>query len=138
LHGCIIYDNGWIGPDRYHGPGIYTQNQNGHKWITNNILFANYSTTIQAYGSRNAYVDGFRVVGNISFAPLREGSRAKFLIGGGRPSQDIVVSENILYEVPLQIGYNAPHNEDAIVHDNVIVKAGMSINRYRKVDERNN
>jgi hypothetical protein len=138
LHGCLIYGNGWMGPDRFHGPGIYTQNQTGTKWITDNILWGNYSTTIQAYGSANAWVDGFRVMGNILFAPVREGNRQRLLVGGGRPSKDIIVNENILYEVPLQLGYNAPHNEDAIVHGNIIVDAGMSIQKFRKVDEKDN
>lgn len=138
VHGCLIYNNGWIGPDRFHGPGIYTQNETGNKWITDNILFGNYSTTIQAYGSKNAWVDGFRIIGNISFAPMVEGGRARFLIGGGRPSKDIVVSENILHRVPLQVGYTAPHNEDCVVHDNVLVNAKMSISKYKQVDQKNN
>jgi hypothetical protein len=87
IHGCLIYNNGWIGPDRFHGPGIYTQNETGNKWITDNILFGNYSTTIQAYGSSQAWVDGFRIIGNISFAPREEGGRARLLVGGGRPSK---------------------------------------------------
>ncbi len=138
IHGCLIYNNGWIGPDRFHGPGIYTQNQTGNKWITDNILFGNYSTTIQAYGSSRAWVDGFRIIGNISFAPRKEGGRARVLVGGGRPSRDIVVRENILYEVPLQIGYNAPFNEDCIVHDNFVARASISINNFRTVDQQNN
>jgi hypothetical protein len=138
IHGCLIYDNGWIGPDRFHGPGIYTQNEIGNKWITDNILFGNYSTTIQAYGSSRAWVDGFRIIGNISLAPRKEGGRARILVGGGRPSKDIVVSENLLYEVPLQIGYTAPFNEDCVVHDNIVVRASISINNFRQVDQKNN
>jgi hypothetical protein len=138
IHGCLIYNNGWIGPDRFHGPGIYTQNETGNKWITDNILFGNYSTTIQAYGSSRAWVDGFRIIGNIAFAPRKEGGRARVLVGGGRPSKDIVVSENILYEVPLQIGYTAPFNEDCVVHDNFVLRAPFSIHHYRTVDQRNN
>ncbi len=138
LHGCLIYQNGWIGPDRYHGPGIYTQNDQGEKWITDCILWGNYSTTIQAYGSRNAFVNNFRILGNISFAPLREGGRQRVLIGGGRPSEGIVVRDNILYEVPLQIGYTAPYNQDCVVRDNLVINAPLRINRYRQVDEGNN
>ena len=138
LHGCLIYDNGLIATDRYHGPGIYTQNQTGQKSITDNILWGNYSTTIQAYGSDRAYVNGYRIVGNIAFAPLKAGGRAGILIGGGRPSEAIVASENILYEVPLRVGYTAPHNEDAVVRDNVLLKTDLSITRFRHVDAENN
>ena len=138
LHGCLIFQNGYVGPQRPHGPGIYTQNETGEKFITDNILWGNYSTTIQAYGSERAYVDHFRIIGNIGFGPFHEGGRERFLIGGERPSRDIVVKENILYDVPLEIGYTAPHNHDCVVHDNIVVNAAMSINRYREVDEKNN
>lgn len=138
MHGCLIYGIGAIGPDRYHGPGIYTQNETGAKWITDNILFGNYSTTIQAYGSKNAPVDGFRLIGNITFAPVKAGDRARILVGGGRPSRDILVRENLLYEVPLEVGYTAPYNEDAVVQTNWVVNAGMSINNFRQVTQQGN
>jgi hypothetical protein len=138
IHGCLVYGVGAIGPDRYHGPGIYTQNETGTKALTDNILFGNYSTTIQAYGSSSAPVSGFRIEGNIAFAPVKEGDRQRVLIGGGQPSRRIIVTDNILYEVPLELGYNAPHNEDAVVTGNWIVDAGLSINRFEQVTESGN
>jgi len=135
MYGCLIYQIGAIGPDRYHGPGIYTQNEEGTKWLTDNILFDIYSTTIQAYGSSGASVNGFTLQGNIAFAPVKAGNRQKVLIGGGRPSRDILVAENLLYEIPLQLGYNAPFNENAIVRDNWIVHAGLSIERFQRVEQ---
>lgn len=138
MHGCLIYGVGSIGPDRYHGPGIYTQNETGTKALTDNILFGNYSTTIQAYGSSRASVSGFRIEGNIAFAPVKEGDRQRVLIGGGQPSRRITAADNILYEVPLELGYNAPHNEDAVVTGNWVVDAGLSVNRFKTVTESGN
>ena len=138
IHGCLIHGVGSIGPDRYHGPGIYTQNETGTKALTDNILFGNYSTTIQAYGSSRAPVSGFRIEGNIAFAPVKEGDRQRVLIGGGQPSRRIIAADNILYEVPLELGYNAPHNEDAVVTGNWVVDAGLSINRFQEVTESGN
>jgi hypothetical protein len=138
MHGCLIYDIGAIGPDRYHGPGIYTQNETGTKRLTNNILFGIYSTTIQAYGSSRAPVSGMTLEGNIAFAPIKEGQRQRLLIGGGQPSRRINVSNNILYEVPLQLGYNAPYNEDAVVTGNWVVGAGLAINGFKQVVESGN
>lgn len=138
IHGCLVHGVGSIGPDRYHGPGIYTQNETGTKALTDNILFANYSTTIQAYGSSRAPVSGFRLEGNIAFAPVKEGDRQRVLIGGGLPSRRIIAADNILYEVPLELGYNAPHNEDALVTGNWVVNAGLSINRFKQVTESGN
>ncbi len=138
MHGCLIYGIGSIGPDRYHGPGIYTQNETGTKALTDNILFGNYSTTIQAYGSSRASVSGFRIEGNIAFAPVKEGDRQRVLIGGGQPSRRITASNNILYEVPLELGYNAPYNEDAVVTDNWIVDAGLVIKEFKHVTQSGN
>ena len=138
IHGCLVYGIGSIGPDRYHGPGIYTQNETGTKALTDNILFANYSTTIQAYGSSRAPVSGFRIEGNIAFAPVKEGHRQRVLIGGGQPSRRIMATDNVFYEVPLELGYNAPHNEDAVVTGNWVVDAGLSINRFKQVTESGN
>lgn len=138
IYGCLIYGIGSIGPDRYHGPGIYTQNETGTKILADNILFGNFSTTIQAYGSSRAPVRGFHMEGNIAFAPVKEGDRQRVLIGGGQPSGRIVFANNLLYEVPLQLGYNAPHNEDAVVTDNWVVEASMSIDRFKMVTNTGN
>jgi hypothetical protein len=138
IYGCLIYGIGSIGPDRYHGPGIYTQNEAGTKTLSDNVLFGNYSTTIQAYGSARAEVSGYRIEGNIAFAPVKQGARQRVLIGGGQPSRRIIASNNILYEVPLEIGYTAPYNEDAVVTGNWVVDAGLSINRFKQVTESGN
>ncbi len=138
MHGCLVYGIGAIGPDRYHGPGIYTQNEAGTKNISDNILFGNYSTTIQAYGSSNAEVSGFNIEGNIAFAPVKEGARQRILIGGGRPSRRIRAASNLLYEVPLEVGYTAPWNEDASVVGNRIVGADLAVKEFRQLEQRDN
>jgi hypothetical protein len=38
----------------------------------------------------------------------------------------------MLHGVSMQIGYNAPHNEDCLVRGNVIVGGGLSIVRYKR------
>ena len=132
LYGCIIYDNGWKGPDRGHGHAIYTQNEVGTKTIADCIMTGGHSYTMHAYGSERAYVDNYLISGNIAY----EGGT--FLIGGGRPSRGIRVFDNILYKVTLQLGYVAPYNEDCEVVNNVIVDDGILINRFRQVREEGN
>ena len=51
IYGSIIYNNGWIGPDRTHGHGIYTQNETGTKRIADNIIFNQFDYGLHAYGS---------------------------------------------------------------------------------------
>jgi len=128
IYGCLIYNNGWLAPDRGHGHCIYTQNQHGTKTIANCIMSCRYNGTytMHAYGSSRAYVDNYLITDNIAC------ERGPFLVGGGRPSHGIRVLRNYLHGISMQIGYNAPYNEDCEVRDNVIVNGGLSINKYRK------
>ena len=126
LHGCLIYDNGWPATDRGHGHAIYTQNDDGTKTISDNILTGGFSYSVHAYGSERAYVNNYLIEGNVAY------DAGPFLVGGGRPSENIRVLNNCLYGVPMQIGYDAPHNEDCVVRDNVIVNGGLSINNYKQ------
>ena len=129
VYGCIIVNNGWKGPDRNHGHCIYTQNQEGIKTVRNCIMTTRWPGghyTMHAYGSRRAYVDNFVIEDNIAW---RHGP---FLVGGGRPSQNITVRRNYLYKVPMQIGYSAPHNENCEIADNVVFRSRLSVKRYTK------
>ncbi len=132
LYGAIIYDNGWKAPDRGHGHAIYTQNQKGIKTIADCIMTGGYSYTMHAYGSSRAYVDHYLIEGNVAY------DAGPFLVGGGRPSRGIRVLENDLYRVPMQLGYTAPENEDCEVRGNVIVDAGLSIVKFRRVVQEGN
>jgi len=134
IYGCLIYDNGWLGTDRGHGHCIYTQNDEGVKTISNCIMSCLYdgTYTVHAYGSERAYVDNFLVEENICY------NRGPFLIGGGRPSRNIRVFRNYLYDVSMRIGYAAPYNENCEVRDNVIVNGTLDIIRYREVSQQNN
>ena len=128
IYGCVIYDNGWLAPDRGHGHCIYTQNKDGIKTISNCILTCRYNGTytMHAYGSKAADVDNYLITENIAY------ERGQFLVGSGRPSHNIRVVGNLLHNVSMQIGYNAPENEDCEVRDNLIVNGGLSINKYKK------
>jgi len=76
VYGCIIYDNGWKGPDRGHGHAIYTQNAEGLKTISDCIMTGGFGQTMHAYGSKRAYVDNYLITGNIAYAG------ARVLVGG--------------------------------------------------------
>ena len=135
IHGCLIHDNGWRAPDREHGHCIYTQNESGTKAIGGCILSTPYGggqQTVQAYGSAQAFVDHFVFRENVAY------ERGRFLVGGGQPSHAILVESNCLCDVALQLGYNAPSNEDCAVVGNVLFRGGLAINRFRTVVNRDN
>ena len=129
IYGCLIYDNGWLAPDRGHGHCIYTQNKDGVKTISNCIMSAKFNGayTVHAYGSDRAYVDNYVVEDNIAY------ENGPVLVGGGRPSNHIRVLHNYLYGVGMRIGYGARQNQDCEVRHNIIAKGTLLIDRYKNV-----
>jgi len=134
IYGCIIYNNGWLGTDRGHGHCIYTQNKDGVKTISNCIMSCRYdgTYTMHAYGSERAFVDNFLVEENICY------NKGPFLIGGGRPSSNIRVFGNHLYNVGMRIGYSAPYNENCEIRNNIIVNGDLNVIRYKNALQEGN
>ena len=134
IYGCIIYNNGWQGTDRGHGHCIYTQNDEGIKVISNCIMSCRFdgTYTVHAYGSEQAFVNNFLVEDNIFY------NKGPFLIGGGRPSHNIRVFRNYLYNVEMKIGYDAPYNENCEVRDNIIVNGELNIVKYKQAIQKDN
>ncbi len=123
MHGCIIYDNGFDGTDRPHGPGIYTQNTTGTlRLITDNIIAGNFSTGMQMYGSKiDEQVNDYLVEGNVWFAPrVRAGGR-NYILCGGEKSRNIAIKDNILYGYNLKIGSGAGQ----ICEGNTLIHASL-------------
>jgi hypothetical protein len=103
VYGSLIYYNGWEGPDRGHGHGIYTQNQAPSvKQITDNIFFSGFSHGVHAYGSSNAYLDNFDVEGNTIFnaGNLSANGGRNLLLGGEIVANNPIVSGNFIYRSP--------------------------------------
>jgi hypothetical protein len=104
IYGNIIYNNGWIGPDRGHGHGFYGQNETGWKTIEDNVIFNNFSSYgVHVYGE-SALLNNFRFNGNVHF-------NGKFLIGGSRPSRNISLTNNYFYDSNVQLGRGTDGNQ---------------------------
>lgn len=144
IYGCIIYNNGWIGPDRGHGHAIYTQNKTGVKRLVDNIMFAQFSYGIHAYGSKAAFLVGYHIEGNVAFlngAPAGKNSRTPgILVGGGSAADNITVINNFTWadrnHGTVQMGYSAP-NKSGILKDNYFF-GGMSIGKWDGLVQENN
>jgi hypothetical protein len=100
LFGNIIFFNGWDGPDKGHGHGIYIQNQAGTKLISDNIVFNQFGNGIHAYGEEG-HVDNMHFVGNISFLngslSRHDLLRYNLLLGGGQVANANVIDRNYTY-----------------------------------------
>lgn len=130
LHGCLIYDNGFPGTDRPHGPGIYTQNMTGTtRLLTDNIVAGNFSTGMQMYGSKiDKQVNDFLVEGNVFFAPRVEAGSRCYVLCGGEHSKNIVVRNNVFSGYKFKAGALA----EQVVVDNIVMHgAFQSPNREK-------
>lgn len=101
--GCIIYHNGWQGPDRGHGHGIYTQNQGAAKLLRDNIIFNQFAMGIHGYGSAKAFVQHFLLEHNAVFnngSLAEEGRTDNIFFGSGGSMSDIRLAANYTYHTP--------------------------------------
>ena len=123
VSGCIIYNNGWRGPDRDHGHAIYAQNARGTKRIANNILFHQFAYGIHAYGSEKASLKGFEITGNVAFEngcfrKDRDNTPGIF-VGGGSPVERLKVCDNVVVSGGIRLGYPwGAINEDVVCTGN--------------------
>jgi hypothetical protein len=102
IYGNLVYYNGWKGPRRAHGHGLYLQNLEGRKRVVDNVIFDQFGQGIQIYGSPAAHIDNFHLEGNIVFnnGTLNGEHSRNILIGGGNIARNPVVIGNFMYYPP--------------------------------------
>lgn len=123
IYGCLIYNNGWTGPDRGHGHGIYSQNERGVKSISECLIFRQFGGGIHVYGSGNSALRGYRLKGVAAFDTGRPDG-GNLLVGGGAPLDDIEIAECFTRGKGggMQVGYSPDaDNKSVIVRDNYLV-----------------
>jgi len=107
VYGNLVYQSGWTGPDRGHGPGIYSQNEpDSDRVYAENIFCGGLSQlNVQIYGSGSSFVDRVRYERNISFLSPRFPRTGAVSIGSQNraSNNDNVVADNINYKSGLRI-----------------------------------
>ncbi len=136
-YGNVVYDNGWTGPDRPHGHGIYIQTiQNtGSKTVADNIFLRAYSTNIDAY-AESGFLDGITFNGNVAV----NGGERNFLLGATAVAQNPVIENNMIYLdgqggagtnmffMAYPIGYGALGTIGAVVTGNYMAGGTLTLN----------
>jgi len=148
-YGSIIYNNGWSAQPadgsygRGHGHAIYTQNFDGIKKITNNVIFYGFGTGIHAYqtgevidnnGVRRG-LENFDIQDNTWFltgaSDIRKGMKKyDCLVGGYQPVKNLVMKNNQGYSDigRTMLGYFSNYkgvqfyNEGAHLENNYLVQ----------------
>lgn len=91
VYGTIVFNNGWMGPERGHGHGIYIQNLDGVKSVRDSVFFNQFGGGVQVYGSGNAYLRNILIKGNTVF------NDGVAVSGGKDGVWNLLFSENALY-----------------------------------------
>jgi hypothetical protein len=139
IYGSIFYNNGWIGPDRGHGHGLYLQNQLTTKRVVNNVVFNSFSTGLKIGGTA-AYLINFHVEGNAVFhsgAPALAsfGYVADLDQAGGADAGNNTFDHNSFYHghggraVRLGIGFD-PIEPYPVTFTNNIVRGGIEFDTW--------
>lgn len=134
FYGNVVFNLGWLGPDRAHGPACYTQNNTPRRTIKHNVMMNNFGSGIQAYGSSEAYVNYYDVIGNSLHGSYRANN---CLVGGGTVALVPVVSDNNLYQRgKMQIGYTAPAED--VTYTNNYAPEGEELNVTNYTEQADN
>lgn len=130
IYGCIIFNNGWRGPDRGHGHGLYLKSDEGPLVARDNILFDQFGYGVHAYtDAGTGHLRNIRLEGNVAFnnglmGGDRDADGANVLIGGNQPASGITVLGNLSYFSPgvrgpnLVFGFRDIQNADLLAKGN--------------------
>ena len=137
IYGNVIYYNGWDGPDRGHGHGIYVQNEVGTKLVRENIVFRQFGNGIHAYGE-DGVVNTLHLIGNVSFLNGQLSSHGRLqrniLLGGQTVAKNPLVEQNYTY-YPLNgpnggsnnVGYSAGCEEGAVANNYFVGPTALDV-----------
>lgn len=106
IYGNLIYNNGWKGPDRGHGYGIYAQNSQGSKWIEENIIFNNFGNySVHVYRESPPSLLNFNFTGNVTF-------NGEFLVGGIQPVENVIFTDHFTFNEAIRLSYESQANRN--------------------------
>jgi hypothetical protein len=146
VSGNIVYYNGWDGPDRGHGHGIYLQNELGTKKVFGNIIFNQFRHGIHAY-TANGKIDNLDIESNVVFMngaiSERSGPTRNILVGGEQVAHNLTLIRNLTY-YPLNgtgennLGYSAGCENVKLLSNYLIGPTAMNIVNCMPIQVRDN
>ncbi len=134
LYGNLVYYNGWEGPDRGHGHGMYVQNDTGLKYIANNFVFKNYGWGLHAY-TQGGRINNIMTDGNTFFESgilSTQGRTLDMLHGGFQIAQNPMLFNNGTYMPQssgsaLGLGYVAGCDRPTVEGNYFVAQSAVSL-----------
>lgn len=122
VYGNVIYNNGWIAPDRSHGHGVYVRNASGEKRVAENIILNQFGFGVHCW-SDQGQVQNIRCEGNISFNNGSIGDQMTPNIYFGNGSVNCTIVGNYAYDaaegLALLYGSEIGNAQSIVIADNV-------------------
>ena len=101
IAGCLIYNNGWQGPDRGHGHALYLKSDGGLVTARDNILFDQFGFGVHLYSDAGTGANSnVHIIGNVAFnngTLANNSTSGNILMGGENPSTGDEFTDNMTY-----------------------------------------
>jgi hypothetical protein len=152
VHGCIVYNNGWEGPDMGDGHSFYIQSTGGTVELSDNMGFNGAANNFQVYTDHpGGVLSNLRMDGNIAFnAGISSTANSRqyrnFIVGVDVPAaraDQITFANNMSYYLPgsrslpqVQIGRGAVNGTVSVTGNYLPV--GLVFNNWQSLTVRSN
>jgi hypothetical protein len=131
ISGGIFFNNGWQGPDRGHGHGLYLKSLSGPIVARDNVLFNQFGYGIHVYtNAATGQLNNIRLEGNVAFnngTQASGGGSSNILVGGEATATGDVIQDNATWFPPsvafsnVQVGRGQVVNGDIQISGNTFV-----------------
>jgi hypothetical protein len=130
IYGNLLYNSGGGLPGNRYGVNLYIQNNGTPKVVSNNILFGAWGSEgveLQAYASEST-VEKITFHRNVALI-------GRFIVGGA-PSNEMTLTENMLYLADLRLGFGDGTNTNLIVNGNYVagVENGVTVQYWQEAE----
>lgn len=129
--GCIMYNNGWQGPDRGHGHALYLKSAGGPVVARDNVVFNQFGYGVHVYtNAGTGKLINIRLEGNVAFnngTLSNNSTSANILVGGADYADADVLTGNMTYFSPgaggtnVQVGFGTLANGGITLENNKFV-----------------
>lgn len=152
VHGCIVYNNGWMSPDMGDGHSFYVQSIGGSTELSDNLAFNGACNNFQIYTDHSGgTLSNVKLDGNVAFnAGISSTANSRqyrnYILGVDSPAtraDNLTFVNNMSYYIPgsrslpqVQIG-RAGANGTAVVTNNYL-PVGLMFNNWSAVTFRDN
>lgn len=134
IAGCIVFNNGWQGPDRGHGHALYLKSNSGPVVARDNVLFNQFGYGVHLYANAGSgQLNNIRLEGNVAFnngSLATNSTSSNILVGGDDRATGDVLRDNMTWYsqgvagTNVKVGYGSLMNGTVQLQGNYFAGGG--------------